>query len=343
MRRPALPCFAYYYVLASKIFALALLPAACFSMDRIVFDTDCGMFGDDGAALVMVARSPDKVRIDGITVVSGNVWAADSARYLSEILKLLGRGEPQPRVGAQLPLIHSPEMAKLEAGLEFQGAFGEPRKIAEANRDGALSLLAESIQAHPGQITILALGPMTNIAMLLRLHPDLETRIKRIVFMGGNVHVPGNASKAAEFNFWFDPEAAQIVLRSKIPEKTMFPLDICNRAVLTKALFDQIAEARTPVAERFREDAGLRYPGFLKNPNATGYLWDELAAAYLLDPGFVTRSETSYLDVDIRFGGSYGATIALDRKVASEATPVTVMLDLDFPRVFALYKRLLTQ
>ena len=312
-------------------------------MDRIIFDTDCGMFGDDGAALVMLARSPDKVQIDGITVVSGNVWAADSARYLGEILKLLGRAELQPRVGAQLPLVHSPEMVKIESGLEFQGAFAEPMKISGATPAAALNLLAQSIQTHPGQITILALGPMTNIAMLLRLHPDLETKIQRIVFMGGNVHVPGNASKAAEFNFWFDPEAAQIVLRSKIPEKTMFPLDICNHAVLTKPLFDQIAGAKTPVADRYRQDAGLRYPGFLKNPNATGYLWDELAAAYLLDPGFVIKSETSYLDVDTRFGGSYGATTTLDRTLAPGATPVRVMLDLDFPRVFALYKRLLTE
>src|ERR1039458_6618136 len=130
--------------------------------------------------------------------------------------------------------------------------------------------LAATVEQNPGQITILALGPMTNVAMLLRLHPDLEGKIKRIVFMGGNVHVPGNASAAAEFNFWFDPEAAQAVLRSRILEKVMFPLDICNRAVLTKARFDEIIAAKTPVTERYKEDYGLRYPGFAKNPNATG-------------------------------------------------------------------------
>ena len=202
--------------------------------------------------------------------------------------------------------------------------------------------MAEKIQAAPGQVTILALGPMTNVAMLLRQHPDLDTKIKRIVFMGGNVHVPGNASPTAEFNFWFDPEAAQIVLRSRIPEKVMFPLDICNRAVLTKALFDQVVAVKTPVTARYREDLGLRYPGFLNKPDATGYLWDELAAAWLLDTGFVTGSESSHLDIDTRFGKTYGATIPLDRKLAPEATPVRVMLQLDFPRVFASYKRLLT-
>ena len=327
-----------------RLCAFLLLPIACFAMDKIVFDTDCGFFGDDGSALVMVLRSPEKVQVAGITVVSGNVWAAESSAYVSAILKLLGHSPLQPHSGAQLPLVHTPAIAKLETNLQFQGAFARPMKLSPPDvQRSATSLLASAIQANAGQITILALGPMTNIAMLLRLHPDLDTKITRIVFMGGNVHVPGNASKAAEFNFWFDPEAAQIVLRSRISEKVMFPLDICNRAVLTKALFDEVIAVKTPITERYREDFGSRYPGFLKQPNVTGFLWDELAAAWLLDTGFVTKSETLHLDVDTRFGNSYGATIPLDRKLAPEATPVQVMLDLNFPRVFALYKRLLTR
>lgn len=323
--------------------ALFLIPLVCVAMDKIVFDTDCGFFGDDGSALIMVLRSPGKVQVTGISVVSGNVWAAESASYLREILELAGHPALQPHPGAQMPLIHTPGLARLESGLQFKGAFAAPMKVLPPANASALSFLAAAIQANPGEITILALGPMTNIAMLLRLHPDLETRIKRIVFMGGNVHVGGNSSPAAEFNFWFDPEAAQVVLRSRIPEKVMFPLDICNRAVLTKAHFDQIVAVPTPVTERYRQDFGLRYPGFLTTAGATGYLWDELAAAWLLDTGFVTRFETAHLDVDTRFGPSYGATIPLDRKLALDATPVRVMLDLDFSRVFALYKKLLTE
>ncbi len=322
--------------------ALLLVPVLCFAMDKTIFDTDCGYFGDDGSALVMVLRSPDKVQLAGITAVSGNVWAAESKGYVAEILRLLGNTQLQARVGAQLPLIHSAAMVKLEPSLEFQGAFGRAVKLSSADHPGALDVLRAAIEAEPGRVTILALGPLTNIAMLLRLAPDIENKIRRIVLMGGNVHVPGNASKTAEFNFWFDPEAAQIVLRSKIPEKVMFPLDICNRTVLTKAHFDQVVAVKTGVTARYREDLGVRYPGFIKNPQARGYLWDELAAAWLLDTGFVTKSETVYLDVDTRFGAGYGATVPLDRKVAPEATPVRVMLDLDFARVFAMYKRLLT-
>ena len=325
-----------------KLWPLLLLPTAACATDPIIFDTDCGFFGDDGAALVMVLRSPEKVLVAGVTVVSGNVWAVESAGYVGEILALLGHSEIKPQVGAQLPLVHTPAMAKLEGPLAFAGAFGQPLKMAPPQRAAAPDALADAIQRNPGRITILALGPLTNVAMFLRLHPDLETSIKRIVFMGGNVRVPGNASGAAEFNFWFDPEAAQGVLRSRIPEKVMFPLDICNHAVLTKARFDEVAAVKTAITERYRQDYGLRYPGFLKNPDATGFLWDELAAAWLLDTGFVTRSETAYLDVDTRFGKTYGATISLDRRLAPNATPVRVMLELDFPRVWALYKRLLT-
>src|ERR1019366_1347976 len=133
-------------------------------------------------------------------------------------------------------------MAKLEGPLEFQGAFGTPVKLAPPGRPAAidaLTALAAAVEQNPGQITILALGPMTNVAMLLRLHPDLDGKIKRIVFMGGNVHVPGNASAAAEFNFWLDSEAARIVLRSRIPRKVMFGLDICNLARIRKPEFDQ--------------------------------------------------------------------------------------------------------
>jgi inosine-uridine nucleoside N-ribohydrolase len=240
-----------------------LLAATTPAADRIVFDTDCGFFGDDGAALVMVLRSPEKVQVAAITAVTGNVWAAESAGYLGQILGLLGHREIKPYIGAQMPLIHTADMAKLEAPLEFQGAFGIPAKIAPPSQPSAIETMAAAIEKNPGQITILALGPMTNVALLLRLHPDLETKIKRIVFMGGNVHVPGNASAAAEFNFWFDPEAAQTVFRSRIPEKVMFPLDICNHAVLTRARFDEIVAAKTPVTERYKEDYGLRYPGFL--------------------------------------------------------------------------------
>ena len=180
---------------------------------------------------------------------------------------------------------------------------------------------------------------MTNLAIALRLRPDLEKKIKRVVFMGGGVHAKNFDGRAAEFNFWFDPEAAQVVLRSAIAEKVMFGLDICNRTKLDKAHYEEIA-VKTPVTALFREDLGKR---FAKDPAASTYIWDCLAAGYLLDPAFVTKQETAYLDVDTVFGKNYGAVVPLDRAIAPDATAVEVMLDLDFAKFFELYKTLLTK
>jgi inosine-uridine nucleoside N-ribohydrolase len=238
--------------------------------------------------------------------------------------------------------------------VEYMGAFADdPADVKpapgahltgrKAHHDTAVEFLISEIERNPGEVTILALGPMTNIALALRMRPEIETRIKRIVFMGGNVHVPGNATTSAEFNFWFDPEAARIVLRSRIPKKVMFGLDICNTAPLRKAQFEELIAVKTPITELIREDWGNRYPGFLQHPNAVNYMWDALAAAYLLDPGYVTKWESEHLDVLTIWGKFYGSTGRLDTRVAPNATPVDVALQLDFKRVWALFKSKLTE
>jgi inosine-uridine nucleoside N-ribohydrolase len=341
-----------------RLLAVVCLFPSCWGAGReaILFDTDSGLFGDDGAALVMLVRSPSQVTIQGITIVPGNVWAPQGAEYMFHILDLLKRSQIPVIVGATQPLVNTAAMAR-EAErrwgvLSYMGAFAHnPLTVVPAigahltgrkPRHDAVSFLISEIERRPNEMTILALGPMTNIALALRMRPDIETKIKRIVFMGGNVSVPGNASQNAEFNFWFDPEAARIVLRSRIPYKVMFGLDICNQAPIRKSDFDPIAAVRSPITALYREDLGNRYPAFYKNPNATAYMWDSLAAAYLIDPDYVTRYETRYEDVQTNWGQFYGSTVPLDRRAVPDATPVTVMLGLDFHRVFSLYKDRLT-
>jgi len=323
-------------LLAGLLMAAPLVAAG---RDLVLFDTDSGVFGDDGAALVMLLRSPAQLAVAGVTVVPGNVWPAQGAEYMFHILNLLRRPEVPLLTGAMTPLVHTAAMARDAqrrwGKLQYIGAFAQdPAAVKPApgarltgrqpRHETAVEFLISEIERHPGRVTILELGPMTNIALALRLKPEIETRIRRIVWMGGATGVPGNATPYAEFNFWFDPEAAQIVLRSRIPGKVMFGLDICNTAQVRKPEFDRIASAGTPIADLYREDAGNRYPGFLKRPNAVGYLWDELAAAYLIDPGFVTRFESKYLDVQTAWDQFYGATIPLDRRLAPDATPVQV-------------------
>ncbi len=317
---------------------LLVLPLLLMAAEReaVLFDTDSGLFGDDGAALVMLLRSPGEVTVEGVTIVPGNVWPAQGAEYMLHILDLLKRPAVPVLTGAQEPLAHTAAMAREYerrwGSLEYVGAFAQDAATVKPapgckltgrkpRHEAAVEFLITEIERRPGAATILALGPMTNIALALRMRPEIETKIKRIVFMGGNLHVPGNATPLAEFNFWFDPEAARIVLRSRIPQKIMFGLDICNTAPLRKAQFDDIAAVRTPITELFAEDFGNRYPGFYHHPDGVTYLWDSLPAAYLIDPAIVTRSETQPLDVITAWGKFYGATAPLDRRVAPDAPP----------------------
>ncbi len=328
--------------------------------ERVILDTDSGPFNDDGVALVMLLQSASKVSVLGITVVPGNVWPLQGAEYMLAHTVMMHRTGVPVFLGAGSPLLHTVAIAAAAAKKfgkqNYVGAFAEQPARSDLKKpfygfsglapqkQNAVDFIIETIERSHGEVTILAIGPMTNLAIALRLRPDIETKIKRLVFMGGAAHVAGNSTKAAEFNFWFDSESARIVLRSKIPVKVMFGLDICNHAVLRKSLFDQIVAVKTPVTQLYEEDFGRRgFPGFLTKHAATAYLWDELAAGYLIDPSFVTKSESLYLDVDTSFSADYGRVVPLDRKLAPEATPVQVMLDLNVERAFGMYKELLTK
>jgi len=308
--------------------------------ERILIDTDPGKFTDDNVALVMCVRSPERVSILGVTVVAGNVWASQSAVHARRTLRLLRQKTPV-HLGAQQPLVHTREMSRREGPLEFVGAFATPKPRPQP--ETAVEFMIRTLEREPDGVTILAIGPLTNVARVLQQRPDLTAKVRRLVIMGGNLYVPGNASKAAEFNFWFDPEAARIVLRSGIPKKILFGLDICNKVVLTREIFESVLRRQTPITRLYRESFGNGFPGFYKNPNASGFLWDELAAAYLIDPAIVTRSETRYLDVETTFGPRYGATLPVNAPSAPGATAVEVMLDPDVDRVVNLYRKLLAQ
>lgn len=315
---------------------LALAAALMLSQEPILIDCDPGRFTDDNVAIAMLVRS-GKVKIQGITVVAGNVWANEGLRNARATMRLLDQKAPI-HLGAQQPLVHTAEMSKKEQPIEFAGAFALRRPRAEL--ETAVDYLITMLEQH-GPMTVLAIGPLTNIAHALAKKPAIASRIKRLVIMGGNVRVPGNSSKTAEFNFWFDPEAARAVLRSPIAEKILFGLDVCNKAYYGKTEFDAIANGRSPVAKLYRESFGFQYPGFLKNQDAKGYLWDELAAGYLIDPSLITKFEDLYLDVDTTFGPDYGSVKTLKAAAVPGATKVRVMLELDYPKTISMYLDLL--
>ncbi len=301
------------------------------AQEPILIDCDPGRFTDDNVAIAMLSRTK-KFRIAGITVVAGNVWANEGLRNARATMRLLGEKVPV-HLGAQQPLVHTAEMSKKERPVEFAGAFDLERPRAET--ETAVDFIISTLERQP--MTVLAIGPLTNIAQALRKKPSIASQIKRLVIMGGAVHTPGNASKTAEFNFWFDPEAAREVLRSPIAEKILFGLDACNHATYGKKEFDIIAAGSNAFTKLYREHFGFNFPGFVKDAKAKGYLWDELAAAYLIDPSIVAASETEFLDVDTTFGPGYGSV----KVVKDGAAKTRVMLDIHHDSTISMYLALL--
>ena len=319
---------------------------------RLLVDTDAAVFNDDAAALAMLVQRRDLFEILGVTVVAGNHTVPQGAEHMLHLLALTGAADVPLHLGAGAPLVNSAERAVLwEAQwgpVGFKGAFAAEPGVrpphggrfaaARPRSSDAVAFLIESIERHPHEITLVAFGPMTNLALALGRRPDLAPRLRSLVFMGGNARVPGNVTRAAEFNVWFDPEAASAVLAAPIPRVVMFGLDITNHAPLRKTLFDRIAAADTPLTRLMRHDMGAR---FERDPAATWYVWDCITAAWLIEPSIVTASERLAIAVDTTFGPTYGATLV--GPGAGAGRRIEVMLDLDVERFYALYADLLTR
>ncbi len=341
------------------LFALMVLVSSAFAKapETLIFDTDTAFFSDDGVALAMLINHPEVAKIDGITIVAGNEHPIQGVEYMAHVLDLMKKNVPL-YMGAAAPLVNSAasaaEMRKEFAGefvAKFSGALGQeaPSKDKLKAPSGgkfssrrpeskdAISYLIERLENSKFPVTIVALGPMTNLATAIARKPAIVAKIKRLIFMGGNVHVPGNITKSAEFNFWFDPEAAHAVLSAPIREKIMVGLDLTNQALITKKHFDELVAVSTPLTRLLNEDLGDGWPGFNKKPNATRHIWDALVAAYIIEPSIVTKSEVKYLDVITAKGANYGGVNV--REGRKGETPVTVLTGLDFDKFFALFRR----
>ena len=320
---------------------------------RLIVDTDSAVFNDDAAALAMIVQRRDLFELLGVTVVAGNHTVPQGAEHMLHLLELTGALDVPLHLGAHAPLANTAERAarwESQWGpIAFKGAFAAPPGVrpphggrfagTRPRSSDAVAFLIEMLERHSDAVTLVALGPMTNVALALQRRPDLAPRIRSLVFMGGNARVPGNVTPAAEFNFWFDPEAAATVLAAAIPRIVMFGLDITNHAPLHKTLFSRIVAVDTPLTRLMRHDMGARFDG---DQATTSYVWDCITAAWLIDPSIVTASERLPITVDTTFGPTYGATIA-DAGGSAGDRRIEVMLDLDVERFYALYADLLTR
>jgi inosine-uridine nucleoside N-ribohydrolase len=339
--------------------ALLLASAGSQAAEKVIFDTDFNTMGDDGQAFVMMvqAMADQKVDILGVTVVSGNQWLDQEVADALRAVERMGVAD-QVKVysGALHPLLHDYDTLEQEQqlfGKGYAGAWRKPRptadqltpppdgfaKSAKTDPTHAVDFIVDAVKANPNEVTILAIGPLTNVALAIRKNPEIVPLIKRIVYMGGAIDVPGNVTPAAEFNWWFDPEAADIVLREPI-EHVIIPLDVTNSAMFDKAVYDRISSAGTPVAQMFHATYDRT---FSKDANAKAEVWDTLAAAYVLDPSLVTDLREVHVDVDTVFGANYGRSVGHHKNPPVGSHPAKVVFAIDLDRFWTLYSDLLTR
>jgi inosine-uridine nucleoside N-ribohydrolase len=295
---------------------------------RLIIDCDPGH--DDFAAIALATVSP-LIEIEAITTVCGNASLANTTRNALSIVHALGLDVPV-YAGAPGALLHRRDWFPVEfhgvTGMDSAGASlpPSPRLIAEGH---AAVEIVRRVSAAPGEVTLVALGPMTNLALALTLDPAISTRIRQLVFMGGGLR-QGNVTAQAEFNFWADPEAAAIVLRAGIPT-VMFGLDVTDRACITAqdiTCIRHVDASYNPVADIFQflsDRSGDVKAGRIPGPP----LHDTCPMAWLINPELF---EVEHFPVDVITspGPLYGSTIA-DRRpwAAQETFRIGVALELD--------------
>jgi inosine-uridine nucleoside N-ribohydrolase len=263
------------------------------SPSRVIIDTDPGV--DDAFALLLAMRSPE-LKIEGITPVAGNVPLELTLPNALRMVEIAGRTDIPVAAGAKTPLTRRLVTAAYVHGENGLGGAEFPEPKTKPVSEPAPEFIRMTVRKHPGEITLITIGPLTNVAMALDLDPDLHGMIPRIVMMGGSLS-GGNITPAAEFNIYVDPEAARIVFQSGIPI-TMVGLDVTRKTGLTDAHVRRLESAQNPVSQAAANIAHhaiqhYREAGFLVDPN----MHDSLAVAAFLNPSLLKWKEY-YVDVE---------------------------------------------
>jgi inosine-uridine nucleoside N-ribohydrolase len=354
-------------VMLSAVAALAMACLSASSQRMVVIDQDgSGPAGSNQMAMMVLLQSP-KVKVLGITMVSGNAWEPEEVQHTLRMLELIGRTDVPVAAGAVYPLVRTEEETMLEratvGSFDWYGAWGDlatptaARTSAQAYHaayvlppmeegapatkpidEDAAHFLVRQVRQHPHQVTIYAAGPLTNIALALSIDPHFAELAEGIVIMGGSLapvteDTEFKTHPRHEFNFWFDPEAAHITLRAPWKRIDLTTVDISVKTFFSEAMLAEISKSKTPAAEYLAKYTHENY-----------YMWDELAAAAWIDPTIITREETLYIDVDVTRGTNYGDTLSWTKENKPKFTlqPVHVSVDLDNARFNRMFVELMT-
>jgi len=353
----------------ARLFAIAtaiLILTACLASEgenhdkrKIVIDQDAaGPAGTDQQAILLVIQSP-QTEVLGITVVTGDAWLTEEVAHTLRMLEIIGRTDIPVVRGAEYPLLRTKEdteqweqrygyFAWLGAWTPRMyhpprelGAMPEGMPATKATDEDAAHFLVRMVHKYPHEVTIYEGGPMTNLALAISIDPEFPGLAKELVFMGASLSPQTDDPEFVntprrEFNLWFDPEAAHIVLRASWKKMVCTPVDISVKTRMTNELIDRIKAGNLPVAQYIGKYSHLH--------GSYNYLWDELASAAWLDPSLITKKENRYMDVNVDRGPNYGDTLTWSErdKPQREVQPVEVQFDLDTEKFYKLFVELLT-
>lgn len=295
---------------------------------KVILDVDTGT--DDAVALMIAALSPD-LELIGATTVVGNcpcvICTENTLRVFDHI------GIPTPVYQGMVEPMVRPDFARPEES-EVHGRFLDlPAARSTAQPQHAVDWLMETYAASAGDITLVPVGPLTNVAMALRQRPEIAAKIPELVIMGGAHHL-GNRSALAEFNIWVDPEAARLVVNCGRPMR-MVPLDATHKALISEEDCQTLRSLGTPAAtaaatfiERRIEGYNRSQPMKVRN---TAPVHDALAVCAIIDPTVIT-SEFIALDVETKGELTDGATICDFGKRTGKTPNVHFAVDVDVPK-----------
>ncbi len=317
---------------------------------KVFIDQDTsGPGGTDSVSIALLLQAPN-VDVVGIGVVAGDAWLEQAVYHTLKIVELTGKTHVPVAAGSAVPLLNNQDMMRRrealwgeKAGDGWHGNWGDevapPHEIPpapggpptiEVVEKTAAELLIEMARKYPGELVLHTAGPVTNIALAMRLAPDIVDKIKAVYTMGGHIHVN------QRFNFWWDAEAAHMFIRTPWKERHLTPIDVCHKTYMTREIVEAIASAGTPLAEYMRAS-------YLEMDRGYSHMWDELAAAAIIDPGIITETKQLRIDVDYLPGPSYGKTVWTSDRIQPWFAPQTwtVQTDIDVERFEKLFIELM--
>ncbi|MEP7135052.1 MAG: nucleoside hydrolase [Chloroflexota bacterium] len=273
---------------------------------HILIDTDPGI--DDSLAILLALASPE-LTLEGLSVVHGNCSLEQATRNALSVLELANASHIPVAMGCELPLVQPSLLAPETHGDTGIGYAKLPSPQSKPIGQHGSDFLIEKIMSNPAEITLVAIGPLTNVALAIRQEPRIVKALKEIIIMGGAIRHEGNTTALAEFNAYVDPHAAHIVFHAGIPT-TLVPLDVTYQCVLTKPDVDRLLQIDSPLTH-FVADATRFYMEFHDEYQGVEgcVINDPLALALTFAPELCTYQDLP-VDVDISGGISMGKTLA---------------------------------